>query len=188
MSRALATFLATFCCIAAALGQGGAAGSGSAPPTHPGTKLNFPPTLGGATFETSTNHGTAVSYRYLAGKIQITVQIFDGGRRVPAGSSSPAVVYEFSGEMAEAEQQARGSGLGGFEKPAAPATCSYGAVVFRCTVYSASSAQGRMYGKLLLTGYHDNFVKIVAEWNQADNSTVADADKALSAFIPALMH
>ena len=56
MSRALAAFLATFCCIAAALAQGG-----QAPPTHPGTKLNFPPTLGGATFETSTNHGTAVS-------------------------------------------------------------------------------------------------------------------------------
>ena len=51
-----------------------------------------------------------------------------------------------------------------------------------------STGNGRIYGKLLLTGYHDNFVKIVAEWNQADNSTVADADKALSAFIPALMH
>src|SRR5258707_5450508 len=145
MSRALAAFFATFCCIATALAQGGAAG-GTAPPTHPGTKLNFPPTLGGATFETSANHGTAVSYRYLSGKIQITVQIFDGGRRVPPGSSNPAVVYEFSGEMAEAEQQARGSGLTGFEKPAAPATCSYGAVVFRRTVYSASSAQGRMDG------------------------------------------
>jgi hypothetical protein len=183
MSRALAAFLATFCCIAAALAQGGAA-----PPTHPGTKLNFPPTLGGATFETSTDHGTAMSYRYLAGKIQITVQIFDGGRRVPAGSSNPAVVYEFSGEIAEAEQQARGSGLTGFEKPAVPATCSYGAVVFRCTVYSAATGNGRAYGKLLLTGYHDNFVKIVAEWSHADGSTVADADKALGAFIPALMH
>ncbi len=187
MSRALAAFVATFCCIAAALAQGGTEG-GAAPPTHAGTKLNFPPTLGGATFETSTNHGNAVSYRYLAGKIQITVQIFDGGRRVPPGSSNPAVIYEFSGEMAEAEQQARGSGLTGFEKPAVPATCSYGAVVFRCTVYSAHTGNGRVYGKLLLTGYHDNFVKIVAEWNLGENATVADADKALSAFIPALMH
>ena len=49
-------------------------------------------------------------------------------------------------------------------------------------------ATGRVYGKLLLTGYRDNFVKIVAEWSQADSSTVADADKALGAFIPALMH
>jgi hypothetical protein len=171
MSRALAAFLATFCCIAAALAQGG-----QAPASHPGTKLNFPPTLGGATLETSTNHGTALSYRYLAGKIQITVQIFDGGRRVPTGNSSPAIIYEFSAEMAEVE------------KPAVPAVCSYGAVVFRCTVYSASTGNGRIYGKLLLTGYRDNFVKIVAEWSQADNSTVADADKALAAFIPALMH
>jgi hypothetical protein len=183
MSRALAAFFATFCCIAAALAQGG-----QAPPTHSATKLNFPPTLGGATLETSTNHGNAVSYRYLAGKIQITVQIFDGGRRVPNGNSNPAVIYEFSAEMAEAEQQARGSGLSGFEKPAVPAVCSYGAVVFRCTVYSASTGNGRVYGKLLLTGYRDNFVKIVAEWSQADSSTVADADKALNAFIPALMH
>jgi hypothetical protein len=183
MSRALAAFLATFCCIAAALAQGG-----QAPAAHPATKLSFPPTLGGATFETSTNHGTAVSYRYLAGKIQITVQIFDGGRRVPNGNSSPVIIYEFSAEMAEAEQQARGSGLTGFEKPAVPAVCSYGPIVFRCTVYSASTGNGRVYGKLLLTGYRDNFVKIVAEWSQADSSTVADADKALGAFIPALMH
>src|SRR5437868_7425322 len=175
MSRALAAFLATFCCIAAALAQGGGA---QAPPTHAATKLSFPPALGGATFETSANHGTAVSYRYLAGKIQITVQIFDGGRRVPTGNSSPVVIYEFSAEMAEAEQQARGSGLTGFEKPAVPAVCSYGAIVFRCTVYSASTGTGRVYGKLLLTGYRDNFVKIVAEWSQADNSTVTDADKA----------
>jgi len=166
----------------------GGAGGSVAPTTHPATKLNFPPTLGGATFETSTNHGNAVSYRYLAGRIQITVQIFDGGRRIPAGNSNPAVIYEFSGEMAEAEQQARGSGLSSFEKPAVPATCSYGTVVFRCTVYSAATGNGRVYGKLLLTGFRDNFVKIVAEWSQADNSTVADADKALSAFIPALMH
>jgi len=188
MSRAWLAFLASFCCIAAALAQGGMAGGSAAPTAHPATKLNFPPTLGGATFETSTNHGNAVSYRYLAGRIQITVQIFDGGRRIPAGNSNPAVIYEFSGEMAEAEQQARGSGLSSFEKPAVPATCSYGTVVFRCTVYSAATGNGRVYGKLLLTGFRDNFVKIVAEWSQADNSTVADADKALSAFIPALMH
>jgi hypothetical protein len=183
MSRAWAAFLATFCCIVAALAQGG-----TAPATHPGTKLTFPPTLGGATFTTSINHGNAVSYRYLAGKIQITVQIFDGGRRVAAGSSNPAVIYEFAGEVADAEQQARTSGLTAFEKPAVPATCSYGAVVFRCTVYSASTGNGRVYGKLLLTGFRDNFVKIIAEWSHAEGSTVADADKALNAFVPALMH
>jgi hypothetical protein len=183
MSKAWAALLATFCCITTALAQGG-----TAPPTHAATKLNFPPTLGGATLETSSTQGNAVSYRYLAGKIQITVQIFDGGRRVPPGSSSPAVTYEFSSEMAEAEQQAHGSGLSRFEKPAAPTTCNYAAVVFRCTVYSAHTGNGRIYGKLLLTGFRDNFLKILAEWSQADNMTLADADKALGAFVPALLH
>jgi hypothetical protein len=135
----------------------------------------------------SFNHGNAVSYRYLSGKIQITVQVFDGGRRVPPGSTSPVVIQEFAAGLSDAEQQARASGLTGFEKPAAPTTCTYGAIVFRCTVYSAASGHGRIYGKYLLTGFRDNFVKIQAEWTQADSTTLADADKALSAFIPALM-
>ncbi len=180
MFRALA-FLATFCFIAAALAQP------AAPNPHPSTKLNFPPTLGGATFVASFLHGNAMSYRYLAGKVQITVQIFDPGRRVPSGSSSPVVIQEFTAETAEAEQQARGAGLSGFEKPAVPATCAYGAVAFRCIVYSAASGHGRVYGKFLLTGYRDSFVKIMAEWTQADNVTLADTDKALGAFVPALM-
>ena len=183
MSRAWAAFFATFCCITAALAQ-----AGTAPPTHAATKLSFPPTLGGATLETSSAQGNAVTYRYLAGKIQITVQIFDGGRRVPNGSSSPAVTYEFSSEMSDAEQQAHGSGLLRFEKPAAPTTCNYASVVFRCTVYSAHTGNGRIYGKLMLTGFRDNFLKIMAEWSQADNMTLADADKALGAFVPALLH
>src|SRR5437764_1331933 len=181
MSRAWLAFIATFCFIAAALAQA------AAPTTHPGTKLNFPPTLGGATFMASFNHGSAVSYRYLAGKVQITVQIFDAGRRVPAGSASPVLISEFSAEMAEAEQQARAGGLSGFEKPAVPASCAYGAVAFRCTVYSAASGNGRVYGKFMLTGYRDSFLKIIAEWSQADNTTVVDADKALSAFVQALL-
>ena len=128
-----------------------------------------------------------MSYRYIAGKVQITVQIFDGGRRVPPGNGNPAVIQEFSSESAAAEQQARASGLTGFEKPAVPATCTYGAVSFRCIVYSAASGNGRVYGKFMLTGYRDSFVKIMAEWSQAENTTLADADKALGAFVPALM-
>jgi hypothetical protein len=182
MSRTWLALLATFFWVSAALAQGPAA-----PTTHPGTKLNFPPTLGGATFVASANHGNAVSYQYQAGKVQITVQIFDGGRRVPAGNANPVVVNEFSAEASEAEQQARGSGLTGFEKPAVPATCTYGALAFRCIVYSASTGNGRIYGKLLLTGYRDNFVKIIAEWSQADSATVTDADRALLSFLPALM-
>src|SRR5258707_5489558 len=93
---------------------------GAAPTCQPGTKLNFPPTVGGATFESSASQANIASYRYLAGKIQITVQVFDGGRRVAAGSSNPAVIYEFSGEMAEAEQPAPAAGLTGLDKPTAP--------------------------------------------------------------------
>src|SRR5262245_28205725 len=181
MFRACLAFLGTFCFIAAAMAQA------VAPNPHPGTKLNFPPTLGGATFVASFNHGNAMSYRYAAGKVQITVQIFDSGRRVPSGSNSPALIQEFTAETADAEQQARGAGLTGFEKPAVPATCAYGAVAFRCIVYSATSGNGRVYGKFLLTGYRDSFVKIMAEWTQADGTTLADADKALGAFIPALI-
>ncbi len=179
---ALLAFLAALCAVDSALAQDPAA-----PTTHPGTKLSFPPTLGGATFVGSANHGTAMSYRYITGKIQITVQIFDGGRRVPPGSANPTVVNEFSAEVAEAEQMARGAGLTGFEKPAVPATCTYGSLAFRCIVYSAATGNGRVYGKLLLTGYHDSFVKIIAEWSQADSSTVTDADRALLSFLPALM-
>jgi hypothetical protein len=183
MSRALLAFLAALLCAGAALGQ-----VTVAPTLHPGTKLNFAPTLGSAQFQASAVHGNAMSYRYLAGKVELTVQVFDGGRRVPAGSSNPAVIYEFSSEMADAEQQSRASGLTGFEKPAVPAACNYGAgLVFRCTVYSANTGNGRLYGKLLLIGFRDHFVKIIAEWTQVTGATLAEADRALEAFIPALM-
>jgi hypothetical protein len=39
----------------------------------------------------------------------------------------------------------------------------------------------------MLTGYRDSYLKIIAEWTQADSATLADADKALAAFIPALL-
>ena len=182
MSRALMRLAMLLCSAGAAVAQPAAA-----PSSHAGTKLNFPPTLGGATFMASFNHGNAVSYKYLSGKVQLTVQIFDGGRRVPPGSGNPTVTSEFSSEMAEAEQQALAGGLTRFEKPAAPGACTYGTLTFRCTVYSAHSGNGRVYGKFLLTGYRDNFVKIIAEWTQADGLTLADADKALNAFVPALM-
>ena len=183
MSRALAAFLATPLLAATALAQTPA----PAPATHPGTKLNFAPTLGSATFEQSAVHGATNSYRYSAGKIQVTIQVFDGGRRVPSGSANPTVVQEFTAELAEADQQARNSGLTGFERPPVPSACSYGSVAFRCIVYSANSGNGRLYGKMLLTGYHDYFLKILAEWTQLSGQTAADADKVLESFVPALV-
>jgi len=59
MSRALAAFLATPLLAATALAQT----PSPAPATHPGTKLNFAPSLGSATFEQSAVHGATNSYR-----------------------------------------------------------------------------------------------------------------------------
>ena len=44
----------------------------------------------------------------------------------------------------------------------------------------------RVYSKLLLTGFREHYVKIRIDWGQALQQ--ADADAALQAFIPALMH
>ena len=184
MSRTWLAFVVALCWVGAAAAQPPVS---QAPPTHPGTKLNFPQTLGGATMQGSAVNGATYSYRYIAGKVQITVQVFDAGRRVPAGANGPVVTSEFGAEMAVAEEQARGAGMSGFEKPAVPGTCSYGAVTFRCTVYSASAGNGRVYGKFMLTGYRDSYLKVIAEWTQADHATLSDADKALAAFVPALL-
>src|SRR5260370_35294081 len=102
MSRALLAFLATLLYAVAALGQVTAA-----PTIHPGTKLNFAPTLGSAQFQASAVHGNSMSYRYLAGKVELTVQIFDGRRRVPAGSSNPSFICAFTAEVAGAEPESQ---------------------------------------------------------------------------------
>ena len=108
MSRAWLAFLAALCWVGAAAAQP----ASTAPLTHPGTKLNFPPTLAGATMQGSAVNGATFSYRYIAGKIQITVQVFDSGRRVPAGSNSPVVTSEFSAEMGRRRRAARCAPLG----------------------------------------------------------------------------
>ena len=76
------------------LGTASAQTQSTTPSIHPGTKLNFAATLGGATFERSVNYGAppanrpdlGTSYFYSTPKkMVITVQVFDGGRRVPLG-------------------------------------------------------------------------------------------------------
>ena len=75
----------------------------------------------------------------------------------------------------------------GFERPAVPSACAYGNVTFRCILYTASAgASGRYYGKLLLIGYREYFVKILVQWAQNSGKTQTDADQALQAFVPAL--
>jgi hypothetical protein len=166
-----------------------------APSVHPGTKLSFPPTLGGARLESSQHvvavpgtHGEGDTYVYLAGKLQITVDIFDAGRRVAPGASNSTVANQFDTEANFAEQQIKGAGYKNFERPTVPSTCSFGTVAFRCLVYSAQSGTARFYSKLMLTGYNGYFVKIAIIWSIADGTTLHDADQLLNNFIPALMH
>jgi hypothetical protein len=205
MSKTLAILFAAAALILGASGPG-SVGTASAqtqsttPSAHAGTKLNFAATVGGATFERSVNYAAppanspelGTSYFYSTPKrLVITVQVFDGGRRVPAGSDNPTVVGEFANEIRSVEEQIKGSGYTNFQKPAVPSTCTYGPVTFRCITYSAvSQANLRVYSKLLLTGYQLHFIKIRIDWGQSANlqQTGADADAALQSFIPALLH
>lgn len=170
----------------------------TAPSTHAGTRLNFPASLGGATFERSVNYaappannpGQGVNYYYSTPKrLFISVQVFDQGRRVPAGADNPTVTAQFNAELASAEQQFRYAGYTGFQKPSVPSACNYGAVSFRCVTYSGvNQSNARVFSKLLLTGFRDHFVKIRIDWVQSQQQTAADADAALKTFVPALFH
>src|SRR5882757_9476433 len=108
--------------LALAVGSGGttwAQTQSTAPTTDAGTKFNFPATLGGATFERVVNYAAPPANRPDLGssyfystpqKMVITVQVFDGGRRVPPGSTSPVVIGEFTNELDSVGQQIQGSG------------------------------------------------------------------------------
>ena len=193
MSRIWAVLLALLAWTGAAAAQT----QSTAPTTDAGTKLSFPATLGGAQLERTVNYaappanqpGQGHSYFYSTPKkMLIVVHVYDGGRRVPAGSDNPTVVAEFTRELASNEQQSRFAGYTQFERPSVPSTCPYGNVKFRCISYSAATqANARLYTKVLLTGYRDHFVKIRIEWWPTRQQTAAEADAALQAFIPALM-
>ncbi|ODT18453.1 MAG: hypothetical protein ABS35_23640 [Kaistia sp. SCN 65-12] len=183
--------------LVAAAGFASAQTQSTAPSTHGGTKLAFPATLGGATFDRSVNYaappannpGQGIAYYYSTPKrLVISVQVFDLGRRIPAGSENPTVIGQFNNEVTSAEQQFKFAGYTQFQKPSVPSTCTYGAISFRCLTYSGvTQGNQRVFSKLLLTGFRDNFVKIRVDWSQAHQQTSADADAALQAFVPALM-
>jgi len=161
--------------------------SNPAPSVHSGTKLSFPPSLGGATLEQSLNEGGSAAYLYSINKMQIFVHVADFGRRVPSGSDSPALMNQFTNELNDAAAKLKAAGFGQIERPAVPSSCAYGSVTFRCIVYSVNSTGGRLFSKLMITGYHDSFVKIRIDWSAANGSTQTDADAALQSFVPALM-
>lgn len=201
MFRKLAAILAvTLACATGAAVLSDAWAQDQAPPgaptVHPGTKLNFMPSLGGFQLYASTIQGSPANraelsydYRYLTPqKLQIDVTVYDAGRRVPNGSDNPTVLQRFGFEIDSVEQQVRAAGYTNFERQAVASNCSYGVVTFRCASLSARTPVGRVHAKLLLTGYRDNFLKIRIDWSQAANQTAADADRALEAFITALIH
>ena len=194
MSRLLVVFLAALFSAGAAAAQT----QSTTPTAHAGTKLAFPATVGGAQFERSVNYAAPPSNRPDQGvtyfystpkKMVIAVHVYDGGRRVPPGSGNPTVVDEFMGELSSSELQVRHAGYIHFERPSVPSTCTYGSVSFRCITYSAiNQSNTRLYTKMMLTGFRDHFISIRIDWSQARQQTATDADAALQAFVPALLH
>jgi hypothetical protein len=193
MSRSLAVLLASVLWATA----GAAQTQSTSPTNHPGTKLAFPATLGGAQFERAVNYAAPPNNRPDQGltyfystpkKLIIAVHVYDGGRRVPPGSGNPVVVDEFMGDLTNAELQSRHGGYTNFERPSVASTCTYGGVSFRCTTYSAvNQSNARLFTKLLMTGFRDHFVSIRVDWSLARQQSAADAEAALQAFVPALL-
>ena len=169
----------------------------AAPTVDPGSKLAFGASVGGATLEKTINHASppsnrpdlGSSYFYTTPKhMVITVQVFNGGKRVPSGSTSPIVTEQFSSELEAVAQEIKGTGYTNLQRPPVPSSCSYGSFAFRCITYSAQTpASTRVYSKLLLTGYQNNFVKVRIDWGHSMQHNAADADAALQTFIPALL-
>lgn len=188
MSRLVASVLAFLALVVPAAAQ--QLPGGAAPPVHPGTKLNFPPNVAGAQMDRSYTQpiGRDVHYvyGYLFDKMYINIFLFDNGRRVPSGPDSPTVTTQFSAEVEATEKTAKTDGFTGFEKPSVPSSCTYGSMTFRCVTYSAQSGRGRVFSKLMMTGYRDHFLKVRIDWAQGQNQTSSDAERALRTFIPAL--
>ena len=89
------------------------------------------------------------------------------------GTGTPIVfVHEFAGDHRSWEPQVR-----------------YFSRNYRCITYSAvNQSNSRLYTKMMLTGFRDHFISIHIDWSQARQQTASDADAALQAFVPALLH
>lgn len=181
VSFVLAALLATGPVVGLAVAQT------AAPGVDPGTMIAFPPSVAGTTLTRS--NGSTYEYTASSG-MGITVDVYDNGRRVPNGSSHPTIINQFTEELDTIRQQAEAAGMRGFEKPSVPSACTYGPWNLRCINFSTAggSVTGRIYGKFLLIGYREHFVKLIVHWSQTGGQTSADADKLLTAFVPALLH
>lgn len=185
MSKAAVSLLALLLTTGAAFAQVPAQAPAAAA-VEPGTKLTFGQSVGGATLVRT--FGSTYQYQASNG-MEVTIEVSGAGRRVPNGSSHPTIINQFNDDLAALGEQAKAIGLQGFEKPAVPSACTYGSYTMRCINFSAqgSTVTGRIYGKLLLIGYREHFVKVIVRWAQTSNQTYADADKMLTAFMPALL-
>ena len=98
--------------LAAMLAAGAAHAQTQAPAVDPGTKLSFPPTLGGTTFGRSVSVAAGATYQYSAPNgMEVTVDVYGGSRRAPNGSSHPTILNQFNDELSSLAQQAAASGL-----------------------------------------------------------------------------
>ena len=166
---------------------------------HAGTKLNFAATLGGASFRAvgqlcgaarqQPELGTSYFYS-TPKKMVITVQVFDGGRRVPAGSRQSdrdRRVQQRDSDRSNSRSRAAATSI-----PEARGAVDLQLWRGRPSAASPTAPSARrtcaVYSKLLLTGYREHFVKIRIDWGQSPGlqQTSADADAALQAFVPAL--
>src|SRR6478736_3411849 len=104
MSKIAKALIAVLLLAGASASPASAQTQSSTPTTNAGTKLNFPASVGGATFERSINYaappannpGQGIAYYYSTPKkLTISVQVFDLGRRVPTGSDNPTVIGQF---------------------------------------------------------------------------------------------
>ncbi|MBV8192009.1 MAG: hypothetical protein JOY64_34865 [Alphaproteobacteria bacterium] len=198
MSKSLQLLLALVLSAAPSLAGAQTAGPPAGPTVDPGTKLSFGSSVGGATLERTVNYAgppsnrpdLGSSYFYTTPKhMLITVHVFTGGKRVPSGSSSPIITEQFANELEAIAQEIKGTGFTNLQLPSVPSSCTYGSFTFRCITYSAQTpANTRVYSKLLLTGYQGNFMKIRIDWGQSMQPSAGEADAALQAFVPALLH
>jgi hypothetical protein len=184
--------ITTYLLIQPVLAQDQPTAPAPAPAVHAGTKLAFPASVGGATLLRGEAVGPAsVGYQYATPQgMQISAFVLESGgnRRVPPGAESPQVMAQFGDDVDQTAAQAKLNGYSRFERPAVASICTYGTTSFRCLVYSASGGSGRVYSKLLMTGYNGYFLKIRIDWSQASKHTQVEADQALQAFVTALLH
>lgn len=171
----------------------------SAPPRHAATGLVFPPAIGAARLERSTdfarvpggNAALGVSYSYVVpGRVVVTVYVYDLGRRIPEGVATTAAAAELDDALAVIHEAARRTGrYRDLRTVQAPTTCPYGATVFRCATMAAISGSGAMpvLTKAMVTGYRQHFLKLRIDWRQNSPGDDAEVERVVQTLVGAIL-